>query len=427
MATASKDERPTLNIDFNGNEAQGAFVRDENKESAYIGGVGSGKTVAGLMRLARHIFEWNPGEQIAVVAPTVPMLRNVIIPEMRQWGLLGQPGIEYKSSENRIEYPNDTTVILESANNERKIQRLEGLNLAAAWLDEVAQHKQRTYHVLGDRLRTGNYRNLFATGTPKGFNWVYIEFVDGLDSVHEESVADGTLIRNEHTTTIYGVSTATNEANPDDYVEARKRQHSGQSYKQEVQGEFVQFEGLVYPWFNDENLVDEPPTDYDEVVFGIDWGHNNPAVILVIVRDGEQWIVVDEWYERRCTVNDHSKAAEDMQERWGPGTLYCDPSEPANIETFRRDGLDARKAKNDVTPGIQHISSIRNKLRVVRSCQSVRNEFGQYQYDEDSDKDDPLKQNDHAMDGLRYALFTHMTMGVVKRRSPASAGKRNIS
>lgn len=404
---ASRSERPTLNIDFNGNEAQGAFVRDENKESAYIGGVGSGKTVAGLMRLARHIFEWNPGEQIAVVAPTVPMLRNVIIPEMRQWDLLGQPGIEYKSSENLIEYPNETTVILESANNERKIQRLEGLNLAAAWLDEVAQHEQRTYHVLGDRLRTGNYRNLFATGTPKGFNWVFDEFVDTLEDVHEESVADGTLIQNEHTTTIYGVSTATNEANPDDYVQARKRQHTGQSYKQEIEGEFVQFEGLVYPWFDEENLVDEAPTDYDEVVYGVDWGYNNPAVALVIVRSGDEWIVADEWYERRQTADDHARAVEAMVEQWGPGAIYCDPSEPANIEVFQRERLDARPAVNDVIPGIQHVSSLHDRLRIVRSCQSLRNEMNQYQYEDDDVKDQPLKQNDHACDGLRYGLFSY--------------------
>lgn len=415
----------TVRIRTDEHPAQDAFVADDNTETAYIGGVGSGKTAGGVLRSGRHISELNEGCTGAIVSPTVPMLRNVIVPELRTWGLLDKPGIEYRSSENRIEYPNGSTIILESANNERKIERLRGLNLAWAWMDEAAYLPEKVYQILNDRLRVGNYRNLFVTTTPRGFNWLYDEFGD-LDGT-VEPIADGQLVRTATTTSIMGVSTRTNPANPEDYIEREERQHSGQSYKQEVQGEFVQFEGLVYPWFDDENLVDEPPADYDEVVFGIDWGHNNPAVILAIVRDGAEWIVVDEWYERRCTVNDHSKAAESMIDRWGPGTLYCDPSEPANIETFRRDGLDARKAKNDVTPGIQHISSIRDRLRVVRSCQSVRNEFGQYQYDEDSVKDDPLKQNDHSMDSLRYCLFTHMSMGAVQRRTPASAGKRNLS
>jgi PBSX family phage terminase large subunit len=399
--------KPTrLELDFNGNAAQEAFVRDRNQETAYIGGVSSGKTVAGLMRLARHIFEWNPGEQLAVVAPTVPMLRNVILPEMRRWGLLGQDGIEYRSSANRIDYPNGTRVILESANNARKIQRLEGLNLAAAWLDEVAQHEHRTYRVLGDRLRTGEYRNLFATGTPKGYNWVYDEFAD-IDVDERRAVADGQLIRNAHTTTIQNVSTRANQANPADFVASRERQHSGQSYQQEVEGAFVKFEGLVYPWFGDEHLVDSAPDEYDEVIYGVDWGHNNPAVILAIVREGEQWTVADEWYERRCTVQDQSRALDALVDDYVPGRVYCDPSEPANIEQLRRDGHTARKAENDVTPGIQHVTSLRDSLRVARHCQNVRNEFNQYQYKDGGNSDDPLKQHDHALDALRYALFTH--------------------
>lgn len=409
-----------MRIDPAGNAAQEAFVTDRNDETAYIGGVGSGKTVAGLMRTARHIFEWNPGEMLAIVSPTVPMLRNVILPEMRKWGLLGQPGIEYRSSENIIEYPNGTTVVLESANNDRKIERLRGLNLAAAWLDEVAEHQHKTYQILGDRLRTGNYRNLYATGTPKGFNWVHSEFAD-IEADHEEPVEDGRLIRDAHTTTIMGVSTAANTANPEDYVESRKRQHAGQSYQQEVEGEFVKFEGLIYDWFGDDNLIpsEEIPETYDETIYGVDWGHNNPAVVVALVRDGEEWVVVDEWYERRRTVNDHATAAENMVDIWGPGAIYCDPSEPANIETFRRAGLNARPAKNDVIPGIQHVTSLRNELSVVESCQALRNEFNQYQYKDGGDGDDPLKENDHILDGLRYALFTH-THGtettVVRRR-----------
>lgn len=415
-----------VNIDFNGNPAQGRFVRDEHAETGYIGGVGSGKTVAGLMRTARHIFEWNPGEQLAIVAPTVPMLRNVIVPEMRRWGLLGQDGIEYRRSENVVTYPNDTRLILESANNDRKIERLRGLNLAAAWLDEPAEHEHRTYRILGDRLRTGNYRNLYITGTPKGYNWVYDEFAD-IDVTHEESVADGRFITDGHTATIVGVSTEANRANPDDYIESRKRQHSGESYAQEIKGEFVQFSGLIYPWFGDDNLVESAPETYDEVIYGVDWGHNNPSTILALVRTGETWTAVDEWYETRRTVNDHSRQLEAMQEQWGRGVAYCDPSEPANIEQFQRDGINAKPAENEVTPGIQHVSSLHREddddlLRVVESCQNLRNEFSQYQYKGD-DSDKPEKVNDHLMDSTRYALYTHMNTGGLSRRTPGSAGK----
>lgn len=426
----------SLTLNFKGNDAQRSFVEDTNDETAYIGGVGSGKTVGGLMRLSRHIFEWNPGETVAVVSPTVPMMRNVIVPEMRKWNLLDRDGVEYRRSENTIEYPNGTIVILESANNDRKIERLRGLNLAAAWLDEPAEHQHRTYKILGDRLRTGNYRNLFVTGTPKGYNWVHEEFAD-IDPFHTESVGQGTLIQNDHTTTIYGIPTDANRTLPDDYIESRKRQHTGASYEQEILGSFTQFEGLVYPWFSEDHIIptEDVPSpsggDYEEVIYGVDWGHNNPATILTLVRQGEMWIATEEWYQRRVTVNDHSRELESMQDKWGAGTIYCDPSEPANIETLSRDGLAAEKAKNDVTPGIQHITSLRENFRVAASCQNLRNEFSQYRYKDNDESDRPVKQNDHLLDSLRYALFTHNHKEKKRhrttRRTGGSIGSRTIT
>jgi len=40
---------------------------------------------------------------------------------------------------------------------------------------------------------------------------------------------------------------------------------------------------------------------------------------------------------------------------------------------------------------------------------NVNNEFGLYKWREDRNEnqlEEPLKENDHAMDGIRYALFT---------------------
>lgn len=415
----------TITIRTDDHPAQEAFVSDQNAETGYIGGVGSGKTAGGVLRSGRHISEWNEGHTGAIVSPTVPMLRNVIVPELRAWGLLDKPGIEYRSSENRIEYPNGSSIILESANNERKIERLRGLNLAWAWMDEAAYLPEKVYQILNDRLRVGNYRNLFVTTTPRGFNWLYDEFGD-LDG-DVEPIADGQLVRTETTTSIMGVSTRTNPANPEDYIEREERQHAGQSYQQEVEGEFVQFEGLVHPWFGEDQRTDDVPETYSTVIYGIDWGFSNPAVILTIVKSGDEWVVVDEVYESRLTDEDHAEQALQMQDRWGPGVFYCDPSEPANIETFRRKGLDARKAENDVTPGIQHVTAQRETLRVVNTCQSVINEFGLYQYKDDGDSDDPIKQNDHAMDALRYALFTHHSGPTITRTSGTKPTKGSVN
>lgn len=134
--------------------------------------------------------------------------------------------------------------------------------------------------------------------------------------------------------------------------------------------------------------------------------------MLALLCQGDRWVVADEWYERRCTTGDQARAAESLIEDYGQGTIYCDPSEPSNIHEFKRDyDLPAEKAENDVSPGIRKVSEHQDELRVARHCQNLRNEFSQYQYKDGGDSDDPKKQNDHAMDALRYALFTHVTGG----------------
>jgi len=392
---------------FRATPAQTVFIDDRSESTAYVGGVGSGKTASGVIRAKRHAEEWNVGSTGAIVSPTVPMLRNVIVPELRKWGLLDRAGVEYKSSENRIEFNTGSTIILESANNNRKIERLRGLNLAWAWMDEAAFHKSKVYSILNDRLRVGNYRNLFATTTPRGFNWVYDEFAD-IDG-EDEPLPDGRVRRSEPTTSILGVSTRSNPANPDDYIDRQERQRSGEAYKQEIEGEFVSFEGLVYKWFDDTNRrsTDELPGSWDQTIYGIDWGGSAPTAILCLRQSGGEWFVVDEFYERRV-VNDTIIAELDsMHETHGHGPIYCDTNEPRAIEQLRREGYPAREADKSVETGIRYVSSLQERLRVAEHCQAVIDEFNQYRYKDGGDSDRVVKENDHAMDALRYALFSH--------------------
>ena len=394
--------------DFDAAPGQEAFILSRNAETAYVGGVGSGKTAAGVLRSKRHVTEWNPGETGAIVSPTVPMLRNVIEPELRKWGLLDAPGVEYRRSENRIDYPNGATIILESANNDRKIERLRGLNLAWAWMDEAAYQAAKVYNVLSDRLRVGAYRNLFATTTPRGFNWVHDVFAEPLPDTPAVDLPDGAVYRNAATTSVLGVSTRANPAHPDDYIERQERQRSGEAYEQEIEGQFVSFEGLVYKWFDRENRVptDALPERWDKTIYGLDWGGSAPTAIVVCRQSGDEWYVVDEFYEPRVVNETIVAELERMHDRYGRGPIYCDTNEPRAIEQLNREGFDAREADKSVETGIRHVDSLRERLYVGETCQHTIDEFNTYQYKDGGDSDDVLKENDHAMDALRYALFT---------------------
>lgn len=406
-----------------------ADIVSEARNHAFVSGLGAGKTSSLILRAWVNAEHWNPGELGMLIAPTVPAIKNVILPEMRSMGLLDVCEYHGKGSERPgIITPSGSRIILESADNTRKIERLRGPSIAWAGLDEASSIAERAYEIITGRLRTGEYRNLFVSTTPKGYNWVYERFYDDpeptilYEGAYEWREANGT-------NGVFGVPSWLNPHNPDDYIERLEAEFDGSFFQQEVEGAFTKFEGLVYPWFSrGEHVTEDTPDQYDEVIYGVDWGFNNPGVILAIVRQGDRWVVVEEFYETRCTDDDMAERASDMVDRWGPGRFYCDPSEPASIETFQRKGVGASGADNDVTPGIKQVTSLRDDIRVHTDCQSLRNEFAQYQYKDSEATDKVLKENDHAMDALRYALFSHSNTKPreVRTKSDTTGGTRTI-
>ena len=67
-----------------------------------------------------------------------------------------------------------------------------------------------------------------------------------------------------------------------------------------------------------------------------------------------------------------------------------------------------RKARNEVLPGIRLVASYLQKglLRFTPQCTDTIREFSLYSWEEDGAKDRPKKQDDHAMDDIRYFCAT---------------------
>lgn len=378
----------------------------------FTSGIGAGKTVAGVIRAIANAEEWNAGEMGMIITPTSLGIKNVILPELSKWGILDR--WDYKGPQSEapgLHLPNGGRILLESADNDRKIERLRGPSLAWFWMDEAALIPEKAWRILTGRLRSGNYRNAFVTTTPKGFNWIHEKFIN--DTTRVDGVNN-----------VVGVPSYANHHLPHDYRTDILDDYGGQFAQQEVLGKFVQFEGLVYPWFNadhvdegghvvtldSENITADVGT-IQEVFYGVDWGfYPHPAAIVVFARTGFGWTVaLGEHYETRNTTDDLADVLQRMYGSFGRGPVYCDPSEPANIEEFQRAGIDARKADNSVEPGIQHVTSLEDSFRVAETCQSLINEMNQYRYKDGGDE--PVDKNDHACDATRYALFTHSQQG----------------
>ena len=112
------------------------------------------------------------------------------------------------------------------------------------------------------------------------------------------------------------------------------------------------------------------------------------------------------------TDEEHYTALEKLAGSLKIDKVIVDPSASSFIECIRRHGKFAvKKADNDVISGIRLVSDIlkQNKIAVHESCKDTIREFSLYCWNEKNGYDCPVKENDHAMDDLRY--FVSDTFG----------------
>lgn len=382
-------------LTFETSDPQADFLDLKTRYQGFIGGVGSGKTWSGALKTLVLALE-RPGSTGLIGARTYPMLRDVVIPVIQEvWP--EELIQDFNRNEGIMTLVNGTTVLFRSLEGERQIDRLRGLTLNWFWIDEAAYLPAYAFKVLRARLREGTNHVGVITTTPKGFDWIWEGFVQEGHAKRYSAVT--------------GISSDSNPFLPADYLEDLKAAYSGEFLKQEFYGQFVKFEGLVYVEFGHDTHI-LSISQVSEMLqqegvtwrYGYDAGFTNPRVLLQLVElPGGEVILVNEFYQRRALLSTSIPAFQELQEG-RPGTIFADPSAKGEIEEMRAAGLSIQAANNDVAHGIQVVKALLSsgKLLISEQCQMTINELNSYHWDETKDK--PVKEMDHSMDALRYAL-----------------------
>jgi phage terminase large subunit len=142
-----------------------------------------------------------------------------------------------------------------------------------------------------------------------------------------------------------------------------------------------------------------------------DEGYTNPAVILVIGVDGDGRLHIAKEYYRRGVLQSVVVAeAKSRRDEFRAGGVAVDNSAAGLIADLQDAGIPAIGQKGRVLDGITAVQNLlkvqgdgKPRLTVDPSCIETINEFESYVWK--PDKDEPVKENDHALDALRYALF----------------------
>lgn len=358
------------------------FFSCRDRFTAFIGGIGSGKTYVGCVKAL--FLAGDPGSLGLIVAPTYPMLRDATLRTFLE--VAGDAVEKFNKSEMIVIIRGGGEVLFRSADNP---DRLRGPSVHWVYIDEGAMCSPATWDILIGRLRAdGKAGPCWVTSTPKGRNWLYQR-------------------RNEMT--IFRAKTYENPYLSPEFIASLKRSYAGEFARQEIEGEFVSMEGLVYPMFSrDIHVVDYNHDRFGRWVMAMDEGYTNPAVILLIGVDADGRLhIAREFYQTGKLQHDVVRVAADWAAEYRAEVVAVDAAAAGLIADLRDMGLPAVPRKGRVLDGISAVQSYlqiqgdgRPRLTIAPGCLNTINEFESYVWRDG--KDEPIKQNDHAMDALRY-------------------------
>ena len=157
---------------------------------------------------------------------------------------------------------------------------------------------------------------------------------------------------------------------------------------------------------------------YEKYYVSIDYGTQNATVFLLWGLFNDKWYIVKEYYYsgRNTGIQKADiQYSRDLKKFLGdiiPVRIIVDPSAASFIKQLRDDGFkNILPANNDVLDGIRTVASALSigLFYVNECCQNTLKEFSSYVWDAKKGSkgiEEVIKENDHAMDAIRYFVYT---------------------
>lgn len=369
------------------------------------GSVRSGKTTA----MSQSFLVWSmssfDNRYFALCGKTVTSLRrNVVDPLVEFAGKLGY-SVDIKVSKSYFDVSKGlrkNRYYLFGGKDESSASLIQGMTLAGVLLDEAALMPRSFVEQAFARCSVPGSKLWINCNPDSCYHWLKREWID---KKREKNLLYLTLTLDDNPSLL-------------PYIKERyHRLYSGVFYERFVLGRWVSAEGLVYPMFDRSRLVTASlPKDMTRFAVSCDYGTVNPTSMGLWGESGGVWYRVGEYYYdskregARRTDEEHYAALERLCAGRDVERVIVDPSASSFIECIRRHKrYKVTTAKNDVLAGIGRVSDalLSGSIRFHESCTDSLREFTLYRWD-GTGKDSPLKENDHAMDDIRYFVSKYL-------------------
>lgn len=417
-------------------EPRGAVLdafRSREGELLISGAAGTGKSVGALMKVHLAMLQ-NPRARSLVArkthasltASTLVTFRQNVAAEALSAGLVKYYGGS-GSEPAAYRYANGSALVVGGLD---RPSRLLSTEYDLALVDEATETTAEDIDTIVTRLRHGrlSYQQLLMCTNPAGPSHHLKARADAgrarmLYSKHE----DNPRMYRDGAWTEYGLT----------YLE-RLETLTGVRYQRMRWGKWVAAEGLVYPdWNPAVHLVDRLPPGSETWTrwWGIDFGYSNPFVVLCFAEDpdGRLWLYRQVYFTHRL-VEDHAKkllaivAPNGVWKEPKPRAIVADHDAEDRATWEKHFGMSTVPARKSVSDGVQAMQTRlrvqpdgKTRLYVVRDCLVERDpalveakkptcfedEIAEYVWPQDvkpDKRENPVKENDHAMDTGRYVV-----------------------
>lgn len=334
-----------------------------------------------------------PFNNVAYITLSRTSAERIIWPILKQ--LVEEFKIDCKIDNTKLtmEFKGGSTIYLTGAKDRSEIQKIRGLSLKKAYIDEAQSFKESTITELIDDILAYCIMDVNGTicliGTPGPLSSGYF-----YNACHSEGWSN-------HKWTIFDnpwIKRKSGKEPAELLAEERKRKgvdESNPTYRREALGEWVtDYDALVYKFSADKNLYRTLPQGKMEYIFGIDIGYNDADAIAVMGYSYEDKHVylIEEEVTKKQDITSLANKIKALKEKYKPIRMVMDAGalgKKIQEELRLRQGLLLDAAEK--TRKFEFIELLNDDLRNGRFKAYYGSQFEEDAYKTEWDRENPNK------------------------------------
>ena len=375
------------------------------------GGANSSKSYSVAQHLLLNKFYKERDRRILIVRKTTPAIRTSCYQLIKD--LFYKYGLPYKANKTELTFEYGSNLILfKGLDDPEKIKSSEYNYI---WAEEATEITHNDYIQLNLRMRreTDGLNQMFLSFNPiDAQHWIKKEVEDKPDSdtvIHNSTYKDNPFASDTDIKVIEDL------INKDENF-----------YRVYALGQWGILKNIIYEgWKVYSSITDyikEAGHEPKDITYGIDWGYESEAALVKTYWfDGHKFITEELIYKKGLTTpafieeakkvlaenikEDDPSKKEPLLRREMRRDFYAGTDEPGSIQEFYNAGFNIHKAVTDVRDGINFCKS--HLIGLIGS--GIVKEAQGYKRKEDKNEnvlEEPVKAFDHAMDGMRYSVYT---------------------